>query len=52
MAKAKAAPAPAEPIEGDRVVMLSMRADGTPDQRDPVLIGDEESIAVETEKLG
>lgn len=47
--KKAAAPEPEETVtavdsgrEPDRVVMLSIRADGTPDQHDPVIIGDQE----------
>lgn len=49
MATEKKAPA-VEPEQGqDRVVMLSLRADGTPDQTSPVVIGDKEE-AIEAAK--
>lgn len=49
MATEKKAPA-VEPEQGqDRVVMLSLRADGTPDQTSPVVIGGKED-AIEAAK--
>ncbi len=45
MATQKDAPQDAPVVKaeaGDRVTMLSLRADGTPDQTNPVVIGDKE----------
>ncbi len=43
-AKAKEPEAPPV-VEGDRVAMVSLRADGTPDQVDHVVIGGAECVA-------
>lgn len=40
------------PTEGDRVAMLSLKADGTPDQTDPtIVIPKDDAIAATTEQL-
>lgn len=46
-----AANAPAAPVvPHDRVVSLSLRKDGTPDQHDPEFIGDKEAAVEATKK--
>lgn len=37
--------------ERDRVAMVSLRADGTPDQHNPELVGDEASVADQKARL-
>jgi hypothetical protein len=46
---AKTSSVPADVKPHDRVAMLSLKADGTPDQTDPEMIGDKE-FAVEATK--
>lgn len=50
MAEASSTPRQANPTRGDhdRVQMLSLRADGTPDQHSPELIGDKDTTLAAT----
>ena len=48
-AEKKAVPAPDNVVPHDRVVGLSLRSDGTPDQNNPEIIGDKEA-AIEAAK--
>lgn len=49
-AEKKVVPVPADAVPHDRVVGLSLRSDGTPDQNNPEIIGDKEAAVEATKK--